>query len=181
MPIDRPQRRATADKAAERNMIDPLTYWEIMDEANAQKYAKRLMEYQADPLAFMKETEDGVFNRDAFVDIQIIKQGGTPPFREDLPRDYFDYLNQFILRGNLEAPDLDMTVKQTLSTFIDTQLARGQQMLGMEETQLPTPEEVTSANQETEALNQQDQQTAQAEAKVAKPTPAEKPQQPIPA
>lgn len=184
MPIDRPQRRATADKAAERGMIDPLTYWEIMDEANAQKYAKRLMEYKADPFAYLKETNDDVFNRDAFVDIQIIKQGGTPPFREDLPKDYFDYLNKYILSGNLEAPDMDMAVKQTLSQFIDTQLARGQQMLGMAETQLPTKDEVNAANQQTDQLNQQDQDAALAEAKAqpntAKPTTAEKPQQPIP-
>jgi hypothetical protein len=43
MPVDNPQRRATADKAASQLMIDPLTYWEIMDQPNAEKYAKRVM------------------------------------------------------------------------------------------------------------------------------------------
>jgi hypothetical protein len=178
MPVDRPQRRATADKAAATGMIDPLTYWEIMDEPNAQKYAKRLMEYKADPMAFMKETAEGVFNRDAFVDLQIIKQGGTPPFREDLPKDYFDYLNQYILDGNLENPELEMGVRQALSDFIDQQLARGQQMLGMAETQLPTTEEVTSANETTDQLNQQDQATEQAQMKAQPKTPTDKAQQP---
>jgi hypothetical protein len=174
MPIDRPQRRATADKAAERMMIDPLTYWEIMDEANAQKYAKRLMEYKADPAAFMKETEDAVFNRDAFVDIQTIKDGGQPQFREDLPKEYFDHLNKYVLSGDLESPDIDIATKQAISAFIDAQLLRGQQMLGMAETQLPTPEDVNLANQQTDQLNQQDQQSATEEAKL-QPKPTKQP------
>lgn len=179
MPIDRPQRRATAKDAASIGMIDPLTYWEIMDESNAQKYAKRLMEYKADPMGFIKETEDGVFNRDAFVDIQILKQGGTPPFRDDLPKEYFDYLNKYVLSGDLENPAIDMGVKQMITSFIDAQLARGQKMLGMAETQLPTPDEVNAANQQTDQLNEQDQASAQADAK-AQPTQQESPQ-PLPA
>jgi hypothetical protein len=183
MPIDRPQRRATAKEAAEQKMIDPLTYWEIMDESNAQKYAKRLMDFMADPPSFLKDTQDEVFNRDAFVDIQVLKQGGTPPFREDLPKEYFDYLNKYVLSGDLENPAIDMGVKQTITDFIDAQLARGQKMLGMAETQLPTPEEVTAANQQTDQLNEQDQQTAQAEAKAqpAQSAPPEQAQSPIPA
>lgn len=168
MPIDRPQRRATADKAAANNMIDPLSYWEIMDEGNAQKYAKRLVEYTADPASFMKDVQDEVFDRDAFVDIELIKQGATPPFRKDLPKEYFDYLNQYILNGDLEDPTIPIPVKQQITMFVDMQLARGQKMLGMMETQLPTPEEITAANEQTDALNEQDQAAAQQEAKVAK-------------
>lgn len=176
MPIDRAQRRATANKAAEQKMIDPLTYWEIMDEGNAEKYAKRLVEFTADPAAYLKSADEEVFNRDAFVDIEMIKQGAQPKFREDLPKEYFDHLNKFILSGNLENPEIDLPTRQAISQFIDAQLARGQQMLGMAETQLPTPEEVTAANQQTDQLNQQDQQAAIADAK-AQPKPAPKPVQ----
>lgn len=168
MPIDRPQRRATADKAASYNMIDPLTYWEIMDEGNAEKYAKRLMEYQTDPASYMKETEEGIFNRDAFVDIELIKNGTQPPFREDLPKEYFDHLNKYILSGALDNPTLDPMIGQAIAQFIDIQLARGQKMLGMAETQLPTPEEVNMANQQTDQLNQQDQAAMAEQAKIAK-------------
>lgn len=157
MPIDRAQRRATANKAAEQKMIDPLTYWEIMDEGNAEKYAKRLMQFMNDPQGYIKDVEDEVFNRDAFTDIQKIKAGQEPEFREDLPKEYFDYLNHYVTSGNLENPTMDMGVKQSISAFIDAQLARGQKMLGMAETQLPTPGEVTAANQQTDQLNQADQ------------------------
>lgn len=168
MPIDRPQRRATADKAAASAMIDPLSYWEIMDEGNAQKYAKRLVEYTQDPASFMQDVQDEVFDRDAFVDIEMIKHGATPPFRKDLPKEYFDYLNQYILSGDLEDPEIPIPVKQQITMFVDMQLARGQKKLGMMETQLPTPEEITAANEQTDALNEQDQAAAQQEAKVAK-------------
>lgn len=178
MPIDRPQRRATANNAAEHDMIDPLSYWEIMDEGNAQKYAKRLMDYKADPAAFLKDTQEEVFNRDAFVDIEMIKQNAQPKFRDDLPKEYFDHLNQYVLSGDLENPAIAPDVKQNISTFIDAQLARGQRMLGMAETQLPTPEEVNGVNQQTDQLNQQDQQAAVAEAKAQpKPAPAQAPNQ----
>lgn len=156
MPIDRAQRRATADKAAQLSMIDPLSYWEIMDETNAQKYTKRLMEYTSDPVAYMKGSEEGIFSRDAFVDIQAIKQGSEPKFREELDQEYFDYLNQYVLSGDLDNPLIDMATRSAISSFIDTQLARGQKMLGMAETQLPTPQEVNAANQQTDQLNQAD-------------------------
>jgi hypothetical protein len=161
MPIDRAQRRATADKAAQQGMIDPLSYWEIMDEGNADKYAKRFMQYTNDPQGFMKDTADEVFNRDAYVDIQLLKMGQEPPFRKDLPKEYFDYLNHFVLGGDLEDPEIDPFTKQAISNFIDAQLARGQKMLGMMETQLPTPEEVTDANMMTDQMNQADQAAQQ--------------------
>jgi hypothetical protein len=153
MPIDKPQRRATADKAAAQGMIDPLTYWEIMDEPNAEKYARRVMDYKANPVAFLKDTEEELFNRDAFVDIEIIKQGGTPPFRDDLPKEYFDYLNQFVVSGNLESPKIPIETRQAISQFIDQQLARAQKMLGMAETQLPTPQDVAVHNQKIDEAN----------------------------
>jgi hypothetical protein len=78
MPVDNPQRRATADKAASQMMIDPLTYWEIMDEPNAEKYAKRVADWKADPMAFMQDTQEDLFNRDAYADLEIIKHGGQP-------------------------------------------------------------------------------------------------------
>lgn len=153
MPIDNPQRRATADKAATQQMIDPLTYWEIMDEPNAQKYAKRLVDWTADPASFLKDTQEELFNRDAYVDIELLKHGATPPYRDDLDKEYFDYLNQYILSGDLESPNIDPAVAQSISQFIDTQLARGQKMLGMAETQLPTPEDVQAHNQSVDEAN----------------------------
>jgi len=165
MPIDRPQRRATADFAAQRGMIDPLTYWEIMDEGNADKYAKRLIKYTNDPALYMKDAEDEVFNRDAFVDIEMIKNGATPKFREDLPKEYFDYLNKYILSGDLDNPMIPVETKTAITQFIDIQLARGQRMLGLAQTQLPTPEDVIAANQQTDELNAQDQATNEAMAK----------------
>lgn len=170
MPIDRAQRRMTADKAAERGMIDPLSFWEIMDEGNAEKYAKRLFDYQNAPDKYMADANDEIFNRDAYVDIELLKRGAQPPFREDLPKDYFDHLNNFILSGDLDNPTLDPIARENIMAFVDAQLMRGQAMLGMAETQLPTPEEVMAVNEQTDQLNAQDQQAAEQEAKLAKDT-----------
>jgi len=167
MPIDRAQRRSTADKAATQKMIDPLSYWEIMDEGNAEKYAKRLMDFTNDPVTYLKDVTDEIFNRDAFVDIEFIKNGNQPPFRDDLPKEYFDYLNHYVLSGDLDNPAIGMDVKAMVMQFIDTQLARGQRMLGMAETQMPTPEEVNMANEQTDALNEQDQASAEKEQAMA--------------
>lgn len=154
MPIDKPQRRATADAAANKAMIDPLTYWEIMDEPNAQKYAKRMADWTNNPAAFLADAKDELFNRDAYVDIEIIKQGGTPDFRDDLEQEYFDYLNQYVLSGDLENPQIELTTRQAISQFIDQQLARAQKKLGMAETQLPTEQDVAAHNQQVDEANQ---------------------------
>lgn len=180
MPVDKPQRRATADKAATQKMIDPLSYWEIMDEPNAETYAKRLMDYNADPASFLKDVDDSVFNRDAFVDIQKLKQGKQPEFRDELPKEYFDFLNHYVLSGDLENPKIDPMVRQNITTFIDAQLARGQKMLGNLETQLPTPQDVTAANAQTDQLNQSDAQSAALAAKAQpKPPPPGATPQPV--
>jgi hypothetical protein len=153
MPVDNPQRRATADKAATQKMIDPLSYWEIMDEPNAEKYAKRLTDFTADPASFLKDIEEDLFNRDAFVDLEIIKHGGEPPYRDDLPKEYFDYLNKIVLSGDLENPEIPMEVRQAMSAFIDQQLARAEKMLGMAETQLPTAQDVAAHNTQVDQAN----------------------------
>lgn len=154
MPIDNPQRRATADKASQGNMIDPLSYWEIMDEPNAQKYAKRLVDYTADPAGFLKDVEEELFNRDAYVDLEILKQGGVPDYRDDVSKEYFDYLNQYVLSGDLENPKIALETRQAISSFIDVQLERAQKMLGMAETQLPTPQDVVTHNAEVDKANE---------------------------
>jgi len=153
MPIDNPQRRATADKAAASMMIDPLTYWEIMDEPNAQKYAKRVADWTANPTGFLQDTQEEVFDRDAYVDIQMLKAGQQPPYRDELSKEYFDYLNHYVLSGDLENPNIDIMTRQVISQFIDIQLARGQKMLGMAETQLPTPQDVAAHNMQVDAAN----------------------------
>jgi hypothetical protein len=154
MPIDNPQRRATADKAASQQMIDPLSYWEIMDQPNAQKYAKRLTDFTNDPKSFLADADEELFSRDAYVDIELIKLGKQPPFRDDLEQEYFDYLNQYVLSGDLENPNIPIETRQAISQFIDVQLARAQKKLGMAETQLPTPQDVQAHNQQVDEANQ---------------------------
>ena len=157
MPIDRSQRRATADKAAQQAMIDPLSYWEIMDEPNAQKFAKRVVDWtatqQGNGGGYMSDITDEIFNRDAYVDIELIKQGTEPPYRDDLDKEYFDFLNQYILSGDLENPNISPEINQAIAAFIDIQLARGQKMLGMAETQLPTPDDVNAHNAQVDQAN----------------------------
>lgn len=175
MPVDNPQRRATANAAAEALMIDPLSYWEIMDEPNAQKYAKRLSDWKMAEAgqgpAFLSDINEELFNRDAYVDLEILKQGGTPDYRDDLPKEYFDYLNQYVLSGDLENPKIVLPVRQTISKFIDIQLARAQKMLGMAETQLPTAQDVQAHNQQVDEANG----APGAEAASASPAPAPSP------
>jgi hypothetical protein len=155
MPIDNPQRRATADRAAAQGLLDPLSYWEIMDQPNAEKYAKRLMDFKADPAGFLKDMSDNLFNRDAYVDIQLIKQGKQPPYRNDLTLQYFDYLNKYALSGDLENPEIPIVIRQNVTAFINQQLERGQKMLGMAETQLPTPQDVQAHNATVDQANAQ--------------------------
>lgn len=173
MPIDNPQRRATADKAASQAMIDPLTYWEIMDAPNAQKYAKRVTDYIANPPGFLSDINEEVFDRFAYTDIQYLKLGKNPPYRDELDKSYFDYLNKYVLSGDLENPKIPEPTRQAISQFIDMQLLRGQKMLGMAETQLPTAQDVQQHNAQVDEANSANTQAANNAAKNAQvqPTP----------
>jgi hypothetical protein len=171
MPVDDDKRRIIADKAANNGMIDPLSYWEINDEANAQKYAKRLVDYTNDPKSFMADVTDEVFSREAYVDIYKIKHGKQPDFRDDLDKNYFDYLNQYVLSGDLENPAMPPSIARAISDFVDIQLARAQKMLGMAETQLPTPQDVAAHNQQVDEANAANAAAAKGIVPVA-PAPA---------
>lgn len=157
MPIDNPQRRATVNAAATAGFADPLTYWEIMDEPNAQKYAKRVADWiasqQGNGPGYMQDISDEIFDRNAYSDIQLLKGGKQPPYRDDLDKVYFDYLNQYVVSGDLENPKIPLETRQVISQFIDIQLQRGQKMLGMAETQLPTTQDVNQYNQQTDEAN----------------------------
>jgi hypothetical protein len=157
MPIDNEQRRATADKAAQQAMIDPLSYWQIMDEGHAEEVAKRTITWlkSTDPTEIIKDMTDDEFDRDAYVDIDSIRHGNTPEYRENLEKCYFDYLNKFALSGALdpENPKMDMETKQRIADFINAQLVRGSKMLGMAETQLPTADDVASHNASVDEQN----------------------------
>jgi hypothetical protein len=154
MPIDTSQLRATADKAASQQMIDPLTYWEIMDQPNAQKYAKRLADFTSDPASFLKDVTEEVFDRDAYVDIETIKRGEQPNYRDHLNISYFEYLNKVLQSGELDNPTMDPATKQLITDFVAIQLQRAQQMLGLAETQLPTTQDVTDYNAQVDQQNQ---------------------------
>lgn len=155
MPVDNNSRRATASVASQQAMIDPLTFWEIMDKPNARKYAKRVADWTKDPASFMADVNEEIFDRDAYSDIWMLKHGKQPPYRDDLTKNYFDYLNQYVLSGDLENPKIAPTIASTISEFINIQLARGQKMLGMAETQLPTPQDIDSHNQQVDEANAQ--------------------------
>lgn len=137
MPVDRSQRRAVAQDASAKGMIDPLTYWETMDAPNAQKFTKRLMDYKLNPYGYLQE-DDGeeMFDRDAYVDIELMKNGATPPFRTNLSQNYYAYLNQYVLSGDLVDPTIPQQVKAAITQFIQQQLVRGQQQFAQLQTQV---------------------------------------------
>lgn len=155
MPVDNNSRRATASVASQQAMIDPLTFWEIMDRPNAQKYAKRVADWTNDPQGFMADVNEEVFDRDGYTDIWMLKHNEQPPYRDDLTKNYFDYLNQYVLSGDLESPKIPPSTASTISQFIDIQLQRAQKMLGMAETQLPTPQDVQAHNTQVDDANAQ--------------------------
>jgi hypothetical protein len=153
MPIDKAQRRATADKAAQMNMIDPFTYWKIMDEPNAQENARRIAEWTADPAGFMSDVNKEVFNREAYSDIQKLKRGEQPEYRETLEPEYFAYLADWIKRGNLNSPLINPIIKEVIRRFVEEQLVRGGLLTQLAETQLPTPQEVNDHNASVDEAN----------------------------
>jgi hypothetical protein len=156
MPQDNEQRRATANAAAGQAMIDPFSYWKIMDESRAEEIAGRTIAYyKGDPNEIVKDMSDELFNRDAYVDLDTIKHGGSPEWREELDEDYFSYLNKFALSGALDPdnPKLDMDTKQRIASFINAQLARGSKMLGLQETQIPTPDDINAHNAKVDEHN----------------------------
>lgn len=152
LPYDKQRGAQVALELAKSGLIDPISLYEDLDLPDADKRAKRLLEYTADPQAYVGGINDDENSRTAYADFYTIMSGGNAEPREDIDQGHLDDHNkQMMLPEFLNADPLK---KQAFIYHVKQEAELLQQILSVAETQLPTPQDVNLANQQTDQANQ---------------------------
>lgn len=173
LPYDKSRAAQVALQLAQMGQIDPISLYEDLDLPDADKRAKRLLQFQTDPQAYIGGISDDDASRTAYADFYSIMDGGDAAPREDVDQKHMeDHTKQMMLPQFLNGDPLR---KQAFIYHVQQESQLLQQMLSVAETQLPTPDEVNTANQQTDMNNQaqmaQMQPPGQAAASGAAPQP----------
>lgn len=148
MPIDRESQLKWTETLMGAGMIDPLTVYEIASGGNMpspKKMLERYITFKTDPMAFAGKVKDDDFNRDAFMDIQILQGGQIPKQRDEYSPVYFNFFNNYMLSGDFaKQPEI---VKSLFIEHIRLAQGTAQKQLQLMQTQMPTQEDMDAKNQ----------------------------------
>jgi len=150
MPVQREEQIRAVQDLATQQLVDPLTVYEVIAGGAMpppRKMLERFMSYQTDPLAFLEKVKEEEFDRQAYMDVQIMLGATMPKIRKEYAPSYFKYVNDFMLSGDF------MKQPETIKKLFIEHLGRAQEIamkqLEMLMTQMPSTDEMDAKNQQT--------------------------------
>lgn len=157
MPVEKAEQMRVVTDLAGMALIDPLTIYEVATGGNLpspNKMLERFMMYQNDPMAFLGKTKEEEFNRQAYLDVQILLGGSMPKERYEYDKAYFAYMNKFMISG-----DYKSQVPMVQGLFVEhIKFAMGvaQEQMVLLMSQMPTPDEMNAQNEQSVMQAEQD-------------------------
>lgn len=162
LALDKAGMRDTAIKLAEQGLIDPLSLYEDLGVPNPRKRVERLMKWQQEKIApgtYMKDLQEEEFNREAFMDMQVLLAGKMPKVRDEVGPEYLAYITKFMISGHYRAAvEKKPAIQKLFVDFLSLSHEQARQTLMAMETQLPTPQDMNAANQQAAEQAGQQQQ-----------------------
>lgn len=149
LPLDKAAMRQTALQLAGEGLIDPLSLYEDLGMPNARKRTERLLKWQQEKVApgtYLKDMQEEEFDREAFMDIQVLLAGKTPKVRDDVSAEYLAYITKFMISGLFRAQKPE--IQKKFVDFLSLSHEQARQTLMAMETQLPTGEDMMASNQQ---------------------------------
>jgi hypothetical protein len=179
-PINRASQQKWVGDLVSAGMIDPLTVYEVAAGGNLpspKKMLERFILYQNDPKAFMETAKEDEFNRQAFMDVQILNRGEVPKARDEYTPAYFKFMNGYMMSGEFD--NLPPLVKQLYIEYLRTAQEQAGRQLQAMMTQMPTQEELDMAAQQEATSMQASNQMQPPMPAEESPNPAAKQKTPV--
>jgi hypothetical protein len=158
LPVNKRSQQDFIVKLAEQGLVDPLTLYEVGSGGvmpSPKKMLERFLTFKVDPTAFMTNLKAEQFNRQAFMDVQILLRGELPDTRNEISQEYLQFMTNYMLGGDFDKqPPI---VKQLFSEWLRVCQAQALKQIQNLQTQSPTQEEMDAAAQkeaETTAMSQ---------------------------
>lgn len=149
LPPNKKSQLNFATTLAPLQLIDPLSLYEVGAGGvlpSPKKMMERLLKWMTDPNSFDSDVQDDDFDREAFMDIQILLRGEMPEERDEISEEYLKFFNNYLVTSGVfmkQKNDIKALFAQW-GRQIQEQAAK---QLAMMQTQLPTPEDMQNANQ----------------------------------
>lgn len=109
MPVNKESQLQFVTELAPMGLVDPLTLYEVGAGSplpSPKKMLERLLQFRTDPLGFMGKVQDEEFDRDAFMDIQLLLAGQMPKIRDEISPEYLSFFNKYMTSGTyIQTPD----------------------------------------------------------------------------
>ncbi len=96
----------------------------------------------------VQAADDENFDRMAYMDLTILRAGGTPEPRYTITDRYINYFKAEMQKGDFLDPKVTKpAIQKAVTKFVQAELEILKQKLTLAESQLPTPDEMAQGNQ----------------------------------
>lgn len=144
LPLDKVSEKEMYMDLANKGILDPLTLMEELGIPDAKDKLERLVQWSMDPMSLLQMVGKESFEREAFMDIQILNRNVVAPPTEEVTPEHLEYHNEYIKTGAFRALKNDIKEKHVNHIALEAEELR--KTLQLEETKLPTAEETQAGN-----------------------------------
>ena len=137
--VDKDRIQNIALNLAKLGMIDPLTMYEDLELPNATERLERLVKYKIDPTIMVESNKNDEFDQQAFMDITILNAKKKAKPRDIIKQEHLDFHRRYMISTEFLA--LPPEVQQLHVDHVTLETEKLRQLLLLEQTQMPTPQE----------------------------------------
>lgn len=160
LPPNKKSQLSFASELAPLGLIDPLSLFEVGAGGvlpSPKKMMERLIKWKTDPMSFASDMQTDEFDRQAFMDIQVLLRGETPEQRDEISPEYLKFMNNYMTSSG-DFMKQDDRIKSLFANWMRQCQATAQKQMEAMMSQLPTQPEMDQSNQKALAQSQLEQQ-----------------------
>lgn len=133
-PLNKERNREDVKYFADKGIIDPLTLFEVTQTGempSPQRMVERLIKWNEDKQGYASSASDDEYDRNAQVDIELIRRGVPPTPRQEITPEYLNTFIAFVTSGTfLTLPE---GIQRNLQGWLDQSKETAKMMLQLRE------------------------------------------------
>ena len=125
-PLNKEKNQQAVDKWSEQGIVDPLTVFEVYQSGELpapSRMVERLIKWKTDPNSYGGVAAQEEFDRNAQVDIELLKRGVDPDPRAEITPEYLDTIIKFMTSGPFMMLPQEIQLKFQASLQSSTEMA----------------------------------------------------------
>lgn len=133
-PLNKEKNRQDIKEFSKNGLVDPLTLFEVTQTGempSPQRMVERLIKWLEDKASYKSSATDDEYDRNAQVDIELIRRGVPPSPRPEITPEYLNTLIAFITSGTYLT--LEEEIQRNLQAWLDQSKETAKSILQLRE------------------------------------------------